>query len=78
LDVVAYTFRPENTFLPLELRSSANPVDYGNAIAEFKQFFARAFTERPHGLHESVVGSWPDRRPSKEPDAAFSRCRRVP
>ncbi len=40
LDVVAYTFRPENTFLPLELRSSANPVEYGNAIAEFKQFFA--------------------------------------
>jgi glycerophosphoryl diester phosphodiesterase len=40
LDVVAYTFRPENTFLPLELRSSANPVEYGDAIAEFKQFFA--------------------------------------
>jgi glycerophosphoryl diester phosphodiesterase len=39
LDVVAYTFRPENTFLPLELRSSANPADYGNPIAEFKQFF---------------------------------------
>jgi glycerophosphoryl diester phosphodiesterase len=39
LDVVAYTFRAENSFLPLELRSSANPADYGNAIAEFKQFF---------------------------------------
>jgi glycerophosphoryl diester phosphodiesterase len=39
LDVVAYTFRPENNFLPLELRSSANPAEYGNAIAEFKQFF---------------------------------------
>jgi glycerophosphoryl diester phosphodiesterase len=39
LDVVAYTFRPENAFLPLELRSSANPAEYGNAIAELKQFF---------------------------------------
>jgi glycerophosphoryl diester phosphodiesterase len=34
-----YTFRNENTFLPLELRSSANPADYGNAIAEDEQFF---------------------------------------
>jgi glycerophosphoryl diester phosphodiesterase len=35
-----YTFRNENTFLPAELRSSANPADYGNAIAEYEQFFA--------------------------------------
>jgi glycerophosphoryl diester phosphodiesterase len=34
-----YTFRNENTFLPAELRSSANPADYGNAIAEDLQFF---------------------------------------
>jgi glycerophosphoryl diester phosphodiesterase len=34
-----YTFRNENTFLPAELRSSANPADYGNAIAEYEQFF---------------------------------------
>jgi glycerophosphoryl diester phosphodiesterase len=40
LDVVAYTFRNENMFLPLELRLGANPADYGNAIAEYKQFFA--------------------------------------
>jgi glycerophosphoryl diester phosphodiesterase len=39
LDVVAYTFRAENNFLPAELRSDANPADYGNAFAEFKQFF---------------------------------------
>jgi glycerophosphoryl diester phosphodiesterase len=38
LDVVAYTFRNENSFLPLELRSSANPGEYGNAIAEYQQF----------------------------------------
>ncbi len=51
LDVVAYTFRNENTFLPLELRSSANPVEYGNAIAELKRFFALGvdgvFTDNP-------------------------------
>jgi glycerophosphoryl diester phosphodiesterase len=39
LDVVAYTFRNENNFLPLELRSSTNPAEYGNAIAEYRQFF---------------------------------------
>jgi glycerophosphoryl diester phosphodiesterase len=38
LDVVAYTFRPENSFLPAELRSSADPAQYGNAIAELRQF----------------------------------------
>jgi glycerophosphoryl diester phosphodiesterase len=39
LDVVAYTFRNENSFLPLELRSSADPAEYGNALAEYEQFF---------------------------------------
>jgi glycerophosphoryl diester phosphodiesterase len=34
-----YTFRNENAFLPLELRSSADPAAYGNAIAEYEQFF---------------------------------------
>ena len=40
LQVVAYTFRNENTFLPAELRSSANPSDYGNAFEEYRRFFA--------------------------------------
>ena len=40
LHVVAYTFRNENSFLPLELRSSAEPADYGDALAEYEQFFA--------------------------------------
>lgn len=39
LDVVAYTFRNENSFLPAELRSSSDPAAYGNAIAEYRQFF---------------------------------------
>jgi glycerophosphoryl diester phosphodiesterase len=34
-----YTFRNENQFLPLELRSSADPNAYGNAIAEYEQFY---------------------------------------
>jgi glycerophosphoryl diester phosphodiesterase len=40
LTVHAYTFRNENTFLPLELRFGSDPVGYGNAIAEYQQFFA--------------------------------------
>ncbi|CAN5631122.1 glycerophosphodiester phosphodiesterase [soil metagenome] len=34
-----YTFRNENQFLPLELRSSADPNAYGNAFGEYEQFF---------------------------------------
>ena len=34
-----YTFRNENQFLPADLRSSANPVDYGKAIDEDVRFF---------------------------------------
>jgi glycerophosphoryl diester phosphodiesterase len=40
LVVHPYTFRNENTFLPLELRSSADPAAYGNAFSEYEQFFA--------------------------------------
>jgi glycerophosphoryl diester phosphodiesterase len=35
-----YTFRNENSFLPLELRSGPNPAAYGNALAEYDQFYA--------------------------------------
>jgi glycerophosphoryl diester phosphodiesterase len=40
LDVVPYTFRNENQFLPLELRKGTDPNAYGNAFAEYEQFFA--------------------------------------
>jgi glycerophosphoryl diester phosphodiesterase len=39
LIVHPYTFRNENAFLPLELRSSTDPAAYGNAFAEYQQFF---------------------------------------
>ncbi|GAA5170177.1 glycerophosphodiester phosphodiesterase [Pseudonocardia eucalypti] len=34
-----FTFRNENQFLPADLRSSANPTDYGRAIDEDIQYF---------------------------------------
>ena len=34
-----YTFRNENSFLPLELRLGADPAAYGNAIAEYDPFY---------------------------------------
>ncbi len=34
-----YTFRNENTFLPLELRLGADPAAYGRAFGEYEQFF---------------------------------------
>jgi glycerophosphoryl diester phosphodiesterase len=39
LVVHPYTFRNENQFLPAELRFGADPNAYGNAFAEFEQFF---------------------------------------
>jgi glycerophosphoryl diester phosphodiesterase len=38
LQVVPYTFRAENTFLPAELRIGSVPSDYGNFKAELDQF----------------------------------------
>ena len=38
LQVVPYTFRAENTFLPAELRIGTVPSDYGNFTAELSQF----------------------------------------
>jgi glycerophosphoryl diester phosphodiesterase len=46
-----YTFRAENTFLPLELRSSADPAAYGDFAAEVRQFLDLGvdglFTDNP-------------------------------
>jgi glycerophosphoryl diester phosphodiesterase len=40
LVVHPYTFRRENKFLPLELRSSADPKGIGDLESEIRQFFA--------------------------------------
>ena len=46
-----YTFRAENAFLPLELRSSDGPAGYGDFAAELRQFLALGvdglFTDNP-------------------------------
>ena len=51
LQVHPYTFRRENEFLPLELRSSAVPAEIGDLKAEIRQFFALGvdgvFTDNP-------------------------------
>jgi glycerophosphoryl diester phosphodiesterase len=39
LAVVPYTFRNENAFLPLELRSGTDPAAYGDAFGEYAEFF---------------------------------------
>ena len=38
--VTPYTFRNENTFLPADFQRGPNPADYGNALAEYRLFFA--------------------------------------
>ena len=37
--VTPYTFRNENSFLPADFDSDANPADYGNALAEDRLFY---------------------------------------
>ena len=39
LVVHPFTFRNENSFLPLELRTSEDPAAYGDALAEYEQFY---------------------------------------
>ncbi|MFL6128664.1 MAG: glycerophosphodiester phosphodiesterase [Mycobacteriales bacterium] len=40
LDVVPYTFRNENAFLPLDFRRGTDPTAYGNAFGEYQLFFS--------------------------------------
>jgi len=51
LVVHPYTFRRENSFLPLELRSSTDPAGIGDLRSELRQFFALGvdglFTDNP-------------------------------
>jgi glycerophosphoryl diester phosphodiesterase len=62
LIVHPYTFRNENSFLPLELRTSAGPAAYGLAFAEYDQFFGLGvdglFTDNP----DTAVEARRDRR----------------
>ena len=57
-----YTFRNENTFLPLELRTTGNPADYGRAFVEYEQFFELGvdglFSDNP----DTAVEARADRR----------------
>ncbi|MGW2515126.1 glycerophosphodiester phosphodiesterase family protein [Streptomyces scopuliridis] len=40
LKAAVYTFRNENTFLPTDLRVGDDPSDYGNALEEYRRFYA--------------------------------------
>jgi glycerophosphoryl diester phosphodiesterase len=40
LKVHPYTFRVENSFLPVNLRTSANPAEYGNLFSELSAYWA--------------------------------------
>jgi glycerophosphoryl diester phosphodiesterase len=51
LEVVPYTVRAENQFLPAQYRKGANPNDFGNVFAEFQDLFAAGvdglFSDQP-------------------------------
>ncbi len=52
LIVHAWTFRAENTFLPMDFRSSSDPIAYGDMDAEIKRFLELGldgfFTDQPN------------------------------
>ena len=61
LQVHPYTFRNENNFLPLELRRGTDPAAYGDAFAEYAQFFAlgrrrRVLRQPGHGARRARRG----------------------
>jgi glycerophosphoryl diester phosphodiesterase len=57
LDVVPYTFRNENSFLPLDFRRGTDPAQYGNAFAEYELFFSLGvdglFSDNPDTAREA-------------------------
>jgi glycerophosphoryl diester phosphodiesterase len=57
LDVVPYTFRNENTFLPLDFRRGTDPAQYGDAFAEYDLFFSLGvdglFSDNPDTAREA-------------------------
>jgi glycerophosphoryl diester phosphodiesterase len=60
LVVHPYTFRRENTFLPLGLRSSTDPAGIGDLESEIRQFLAQGidgfFTDNPDIGRDAVDG----------------------
>ncbi|MEL4356317.1 MULTISPECIES: esterase-like activity of phytase family protein [unclassified Luteococcus] len=59
LEVTGWTFRAENSFLPKEYRSSANPADIGDMKAEVKAFLAagmdHVFSDQPDLAVQAVA-----------------------
>jgi glycerophosphoryl diester phosphodiesterase len=57
LRVVPYTFRNENTFLPLDYRRGTDPTQYGDAFAEYELFFSLGvdglFSDNPDTAREA-------------------------
>lgn len=61
LEVAPYTFRNENSFLPTNLRSSADPAEWGDVFAEESAFLAAGidgfFADQPDTALLAVTGS---------------------
>jgi glycerophosphoryl diester phosphodiesterase len=58
LEVVPFTFRNENAFLPANLRSSDDPAAWGDAFGEYEAFFAAGidglFADQPDTALEAL------------------------
>jgi glycerophosphoryl diester phosphodiesterase len=71
LDVVPYTFRNENTFLPLDFRRGTDPSAYGNAFAEYALFLSLGvdglFSDNPDTAREARGRHDLDRRRHARP-----------
>lgn len=77
LTVTGWTFRRENSFLPLDFRSSADPAAAGDLAGEIRTFLAAGmddfFTDNPD-VGAAVADSWTPRkgRPAEVRFATFN------
>ncbi len=72
LQVVPYTFRNENAFLPADYRRGTDPAAYGDAFAEYRLFFALGvdglFSDHPDTAVEAR-DAWVGGRPARAAEA---------
>ncbi|MFV2144329.1 glycerophosphodiester phosphodiesterase family protein [Isoptericola sp. G70] len=69
LEVHAWTFRAENTFLPAELRSSDDPAEHGDLAGEIRAFLDAGvdglFTDHPDVAVAALDGPAAGERPGR-------------
>jgi glycerophosphoryl diester phosphodiesterase len=64
-----FTFRNENQFLPAEARSSGDPNAYGDAFAEYQQFYTLGVNGVFSDMPDTAIAARTESLPAQD-DAA--------